>query len=218
MKHSKTKPQETQPKRRPTMADVAKRAGVGAATVDRVLNERGNVSEDVRRVIEMAREFGLRRTLPPSYKPILRINLILPRPNLPLLEQMAQEFRKIVRSTDRSLNLQITTLNDGKARKCRRGLADECGVAQRCRCRCAGPHADPRCGARADQRNIPVVTMISDLLGSRRLAYAGTNHNAARRTAGLFISRVGPPEGSVIIVCDYLGFQSHDARVSGLRE
>lgn len=41
---------------RPKLKDVARVAGVGTATVDRVLNERGNVSEEVRRkVIEAAR-------------------------------------------------------------------------------------------------------------------------------------------------------------------
>lgn len=219
MSYSKPKPQEMQPKRRPTMGDVAERAGVGTATVDRVLNERGNVSEDVRRrVIEIARELGLRRTLPPSYKPILRINLILPRPKLPLLEHMAQEFRKIVRGTDHSLNLQITTLTDEKPESVAKALLAS-AASHNAVVVYAQDHPLIRDAVNVlAQRNIPVVTMISDLPGSRRLAYAGTNHHAAGRTAGLFISRMGPPEGSVIIVCNHLGFQSHAARVSGFRE
>jgi len=60
------------------MQDVARIAGVGTATVDRVLNERGNVSENVRRkVIDAARSIGLRRQLPPFYRPRIRINLVL---------------------------------------------------------------------------------------------------------------------------------------------
>ena len=44
---------------------LAKRIGVGVATVDRVLNERGGVSpETTRRVLEAAREAGLKRILP----------------------------------------------------------------------------------------------------------------------------------------------------------
>ena len=43
------------------LQDVARLAGVGIATVDRVLNERGNVSPaTARRVIEAARELGYR--------------------------------------------------------------------------------------------------------------------------------------------------------------
>ena len=41
---------------RTTLFDVANLAGVGSATVDRVINERGNVSEDIRkRVLDAAR-------------------------------------------------------------------------------------------------------------------------------------------------------------------
>jgi LacI family transcriptional regulator len=44
---------------------LAKRIGVGVATVDRVLNERGGVSpETTRRVLQAAREAGLKRILP----------------------------------------------------------------------------------------------------------------------------------------------------------
>ncbi len=48
-----------------SLAALAKRIGVGVATVDRVLNERGGVSpETTRRVLQAAREAGLKRILP----------------------------------------------------------------------------------------------------------------------------------------------------------
>ena len=61
----------------------------------------------------------------------------------------------------------------------------------------------------------PVVTMISDLPGSARLAYAGTDHSKAGRSAGYFLSRMARP-GPVIVLCNHLGFQSHAERVRGL--
>jgi LacI family transcriptional regulator len=203
--------------RRPTMADVAAAAGVGPATVDRVLNERGNVSEDVRRkVIAAARQLGLRRKLPPSYRPLIRINLILPRPNLPLLEHMAQEFRKIVGVTDRSLNLQITTLPDERPESVAQALS-----STSCNAVIVYAQDDPVIRVAVDQlaeKSIPVVTMISDLPGTKRLAYAGTNHRAAGRSAAFFICRMAPGPGAVVIVCNHLGFQSHADRVAGFRE
>ncbi|MEK1851970.1 MAG: LacI family DNA-binding transcriptional regulator [Phyllobacterium sp.] len=45
--------------------DVAKLAGVGIATVDRLLNERGNVKpETALRIIRAVRQLGLQRILP----------------------------------------------------------------------------------------------------------------------------------------------------------
>jgi LacI family transcriptional regulator len=77
-----------------TLTDVAKRACVGPETVDRVINERGNVSEATqRRVVEAARELGLRRTLPDSYRRHVRIEVVMARPELPLISRMHQEFR-----------------------------------------------------------------------------------------------------------------------------
>lgn len=199
------------------MADVAAAAGVGSATVDRVLNERGNVGEDVRRrVLDAARELGLRRKLPPAYKPIIRINLILPRPNLPLLEHMAQEFRKIVRATDRSIHLQISTLPDEKPATVAKAILGSSTNAV-----IVYAQDDPLIRDAVDRlaaQKIPVVTMISDLPGTRRLAYAGTDHRAAGRAAGLFVSRMLPRPGPVVIVCNHLGFQSHADRVEGFRE
>ncbi len=70
--------------KRITLHDVASRAGVGSATVDRVINERGQVSEEVsRKVLAAARELGLRRVLPQSHHGLIRINVILARPELP---------------------------------------------------------------------------------------------------------------------------------------
>ena len=57
-----------------TLSEVAAKAGVGSATVDRVINERGNVSEQTRKkIVDVARELGLKRILPASYRRHVRI-------------------------------------------------------------------------------------------------------------------------------------------------
>lgn len=203
--------------KRPTMSDVAALAGVGSATVDRVLNERGNVREDVRKkVIDAARSLGLRRQLPPSYKPTIRINLILPRPTLPLLASMAEEFKKIARNLERSILLQVSTLADEKpqtiAAALKSTLCDAVIVY-------AQDHPLIREAIEIlHDRDVPVVTMISDVLGTRRLAYAGTNQYAAGRSAGFFVGNMARQGGPAIILCNQLGFQSHAQRVEGFRD
>ncbi|WP_287367912.1 LacI family DNA-binding transcriptional regulator, partial [Mesorhizobium sp.] len=49
-----TKPRSRRGGGRPTIADVARKAGVGAITVSRALREPGRVSEDLRRQIQAA--------------------------------------------------------------------------------------------------------------------------------------------------------------------
>lgn len=207
------KPTETRPK----LKDVARIAGVGTATVDRVLNERGNVSEDIRRkVINAARSVGLRRQLPPSYKPLIRINLILSRPDLPLLARMAVEFRNLTKTRDSRISLHITTLQDEASETIAAALrATDCNAVI--------VYAQNNAIIRnaiddLHTRGIPVVSIISDLSGSKQLAYAGTNHHAAGRTTGYFVARMIPQEGQVVILCSHLSFQSHIERIAGFRE
>ncbi len=63
--------------RRQGMADVAQLAGVSLSTVDRVLNERGSVSDSKRRkVLQAAQVLGLKRLLPSALHGLLRFALI----------------------------------------------------------------------------------------------------------------------------------------------
>lgn len=199
-----------------TLHDVARLAGVGSATVDRVINERGNVSDDVRQqVLQAARDLGLKRLLPISHHRMVRINVILARPELPLIRRMGIEFRRLSDRMDHSVSIHRTTLDDESATTIAEALL-------RSPCDAAVVYAQDHPLIRdaiADlaARGKPVVTMISDLPGSARLAYAGTDHSKAGRSAGYFLSRMARP-GPVIVLCNHLGFQSHADRVRGLTD
>src|SRR6202051_5261142 len=92
---------------------VAERAGVGSATVDRVLNERGNVSpKTAQKVIVAARQVGLKRILPGSYHKSVRIEVLLIRPELPLIKRINQYFANIASTLDRSVIINRTILKD----------------------------------------------------------------------------------------------------------
>lgn len=201
-------------KQRITLQAVATLAGVGSATVDRVINERGNVSDAVRRrVLEAARELGLRRLLPVSHHAMLRINVILARPELPLIERMGVEFRRMAQRMDRSVVIHRTVLQDEAPATIANALLRNPGDAAIVY---AQDHPLIHAAiAELAARDRPVVTMISDIPGSARLAYAGTDHIKAGRSAGYFLTRMSPP-GEVIVLCNHLGFQSHSERVHGL--
>jgi LacI family transcriptional regulator len=68
------------------------------------------------------------------------------------------------------------------------------------------------------KRGVHVVTMISDLPNSCRLAYAGMDHYQAGRTAGYLMHSVTRSPGSVVILCNHLGFEGHARRVKGFSE
>lgn len=194
---------------------VAERAGVGVATVDRVLNERGNVSgKTTLRVLEAARALGIRRILPETHRRLLRIEVILARPDLPLIGRMHQEFNRLAAGIDRSVVIQRTILADETPRLLSQALrATTCDAVVIYAQEHESIHAAID---RLHDRGVPVVTMISDLPQSARLAYAGTDHYRAGRTAGYFLSRTVHRPGPLLVLCNHLGFQSHAQRLRGL--
>ncbi|MGH6806310.1 MAG: LacI family DNA-binding transcriptional regulator, partial [Ensifer adhaerens] len=64
-----------------TLKHVAAEAGFGTATVERVLNGRGGVRpETVEKVLLAVRKLGYGRTLPEPHRGVIRIEVILVRP------------------------------------------------------------------------------------------------------------------------------------------
>ena len=104
--------------RKPLLRRVAESAGVSSATVDRVLNERGNVSpKTAQKVINAARQIGLKRILPSSYHKGVRIEVLLIRPELPLIKRINQYFINIASTLDRSVIVNRTILKNDDPKK-----------------------------------------------------------------------------------------------------
>lgn len=204
-----------------TLSDVAKRARVGTASVDRVINDRGNVSEEVRKkVLQAARELGLRRMLPQTHRPHrrhIRIDVILARPELPLIARMGFEFRRLSTSLDRSIIIHRTVLEDERPETLAKAL-----TKTNCDTVVSYMQDHPVVRAAVEElistRGVPVVTVISDVPGSARIGYAGTDDYRAGRSAGYFITRMGRQPGPVVILCNDLGFKSHSDRVRGFSQ
>jgi len=203
--------------RRVTLSDVARRAGVGTASVDRVINDRGNVSEDVsKRVLQAAKELGLRRMLPQAHRRLIRIDVILARPELPLIARMGFEFRRLSTSIDRSIVIHRTVLEDERPETLARAL-----TKTSCDAVVSYMQDHPVVHAAVEElsaRGVPVVTVISDVPGSARIGYAGTDHYKAGRSAGYFITRMGCAPGPILILCNHFGIQSHADRVRGFSQ
>lgn len=202
---------------RARLDDVAALAGVGIATVDRVLNERGNVSpETARKIIEAARQLGLPRTLPVPYRRGLRLDVILVRPDTPFFERLNEAFIRIAATLDRSVIVQRTFVDESKPQQ----IAD--------RILSTKGHALIICGqenaavidavTHVTAAGIPVVTVVSDLPTSPRLAYVGVDHYGTGRTAAFFMARMVRRQGPVIVLCHSFGYRAHAERVSGFRD
>jgi LacI family transcriptional regulator len=211
-RHEKAKPG----RKRATIEDVAAFAKVGVATVDRVLNERAGVRpETARAVLKAARRLGLRRILPPSHHAGLRIEVLLNRRELPLIARMAEAFEYIGRGLDHSIILQRTLLADD----------EPAHIAARLKATSSNavviyaPEDEVVVQAvdAVTAAGVAVVTVISDLPSSRRLAYAGIDHYMAGETAGFFLCQMVRRRGPILVLCHNFRIQSHSERIRGLR-
>ena len=199
------------------LEDVARLAGVGVATVDRVLNERGNVAPaTARRVIEAARQLDLKRILPHPYVRRVRIEVLLARADPRFLARLIQGFDAVAATLDRAVILLRTTLPE----------AAPTAVAARLR----GSGADgfilygedhPDIAAAVDAlaaAGRPVVSIVTDVSrATRRLAYVGIDNLKAGRTAGFLAARLARRSGPVLILTNSVDFRAHRDRIEGFR-
>jgi LacI family transcriptional regulator len=175
-----------------TIADIAARAGVGTATVDRVLNKRPGVNtETVQRVLQVIAEIG---TPPQRGRPRrdanFRFAFVLPAEESPFLDLVD---RQIAQSAGDFRHQHITEvtyrLDAGDGNQFAAGLAQlaDCeGVAL------MAPDLPPVKLAINElvRSGVHVVTLFSDVAGSMRETHLGADNRAAGRTAGLLLARM----------------------------
>ncbi len=202
---------------RARLAQVAELAGVGIATVDRVLNERGNVSpEKTRKVIDAARRLKLARSLPAAYRRGLRLDVILARPDLPLFERLNRAFVDAASTLDRSVIVHRSFIDEAKPQ-----LAAERILATKADAVILYGQELPSvidAVTSITAGGKPVVTLCSDLPTSPRLAYVGIDHYSAGRTAAYFMTRMARRPGVVIVLTHGLDYRAHAQRIGGFRD
>ena len=98
-----------------TFREIAVRAGVGTATVERVLNGRGGVRpETVEKVIAAARRLDYPKRLPELHKGVLRVEVLLARPELHFIARLSRAFERIAATLDTSIMVHRTFVDEDK--------------------------------------------------------------------------------------------------------
>ncbi|HSV60294.1 MAG TPA: LacI family DNA-binding transcriptional regulator [Variovorax sp.] len=180
----------------PTIADIARKAGVGTATVDRVLNRRPGVNaETVQRVLQVVEELGTpQQPGRPKRGANARFAYVLPAEETPFFElverQIAQAAGDFRHNHITEVTHRIDTSDPAR-------FADELAQVGECEgiALCA-PDLPPvkRAINELVRAGVHVVTLFSDVAGSMRETYIGADNRAAGRTAGLLLGRMGGKE------------------------
>ena len=204
---------------KPTVHDIASRAGVSLATVDRVLNRRPGVSARTREKVDLAvSELGFvrdvaaanlakGRTYPLTFLIPSNDNSFMRGLRLALDE--ARERAGVERIAIRLVDVPAfdaaalaTALRDAAAEQ-------PAGIAF------VAVDAPDVAAAAAEvvSAGIPLVTLVSDLSGAERDHYAGIDNTAAGRTAASLLGRfAGGRRGKVAVLAGSMLVRDHRER------
>lgn len=203
-----------------TLAEVARLAGVGEATVDRVLNERGNVSPaTAERVIRIARELGMKRVLPDEWHRLRHVEVFLSDSDTFFFKQLSQSFMQAADTLGkRRLVLHRTFVNEAEparlAKMLTQAAAGRDGIIL-----FGSDHPEVVAAVNAVMaRGVPVITLVTELPGTRPLCHVGIDQYAAGRTAGWLLEQWCHQPGEVLVVCGPLEVLVHRERLRGCRE
>lgn len=212
---------------KPTIQTVAQMAGVSRGTVDRVLNGRAHVREDVRlRVLEAIRQSGYvsprdthQRQFQQAYPP-MKLGVLLPnwegQFRTEVDEGIAQAQVELESTGIHILIRRCETDIPAEALKLLDELT-EAGASGLAVCAANDPSITARISALADE-GIPCVTFNSDLPDSRRLCFVGQDIYKAGRVAGGLMSRCIPAGSQLLATVGNLKFDGHRQRLAGFRD
>ncbi len=213
-------------KRKIRIADIAREAGVGVATVDRVLNKRPGVkahtAERIHDAIERLENSvdhsgGLR-----AGGTKVLFDFILPAGTNTFMNNLHDAIlRAAEHVSPQGVNVRCHRIEGFNAQ----ALADAIRVI--------GPSSNGLGVVALDHpivrealnniadRDIPVITLVSDLSNSRCRGYVGLDNRAAGRTAGHLMGRfTARSEGKVVLIAGSIGlsYRDHQEREFGFRD
>lgn len=210
--------------RRPTLVDVAERAQVSLATVDRVLNRRSGVSpRTVERVEQALVKLGYRPD-PAAVRLARGIQynfcFILPTGNNTFMSLLANQVQRSLQWLDEQNTfgdmLRIDVFDPQVLADALRDLIGRYhGVAV-----VALDHPAVRDAINAlVDSGMAVVTLVSDVPASRRHRYIGIDNSAAGRTAGTLMGRFSANRrGKLGLIAGSLALRDHAERLFGFQQ
>jgi LacI family transcriptional regulator len=191
---------------RVTIAMVAKEAGVSRGTVDRVINNRGNVKPEVEKHIrEIIEKLGYkpnRIASALSYnknpKKIVIIARDIGECNNELIFKGIENGTKTV--SDNGIDVDVWTYNDSDIKTCL--LLLDRALSEGYDAVAVNVMDDPEIAQEINKvvdNGIPVVTYNSDITGSKRCCFIGQDLYKSGRVAGGLVGRLMNPERRVLI-------------------
>lgn len=200
--------------------EVAERAGVSVSSVERVMNDRANVSAVTRaKVLAAAEGLGLRRILPGPHIGNLRIEAILPANKTEYWAKLSQGLKETAKLLPRGITLNRTFVAENNPAAMVEAIARSAG---RRAALIVAAEVDPEVenSLAKVMRRGEIVVSVSTMMRNLPLhAFSGIDNMAAGRTAAALIDfALRKTAGRVLVLQGNATLQSHLDRIAGFRE
>ncbi|MFT3972829.1 MAG: LacI family DNA-binding transcriptional regulator [Amaricoccus sp.] len=199
----------------PTFADIARAAGVGTATVERVLNGRGGVRPaTVERVLAAARSLDYPRRLPDVHRGLLRIEVILVRPETTFYRRLSRAFERIAATLDPVVRVHRTFADEADPPAIAALIAS--GDRRAGLILAVPDHPAIRAAVEGVAPQLPLVHVVTRAHPTLGELVAIDNY-AAGRTAAHFLARMQGRLGGLVAIGHPI-YQVHRERLRGFSD
>nr|WP_319488773.1 LacI family DNA-binding transcriptional regulator [uncultured Caproiciproducens sp.] len=205
-----------------TIKDIAKMANVSRGTVDRVLNNRGSVNHEVElRIRKIALDLGYKpnragKALAARKKPI-KIGCLLPSVDNPFFNDVMLGLRAAERElSDYGFSLDLVQQKGYDVNvhlDAIQSLVDN-GADALCLTTVDVPLIIDKINELI-RSGLPIATINSDVRGTSRLFYVGSNYIKGGKTAAGILSLMLKEKGKILIVTGSVKMQGHNKRIQG---
>ncbi|WP_075701451.1 LacI family DNA-binding transcriptional regulator [Pseudovibrio brasiliensis] len=198
------------------ISEIANIAGVSTATVDRVLNDRKNVSESTRQRVLQARAAIENGETPITRNKPWRFKVFLPEDAGPSTDYLASCFQDVGAMGNATIECVFTRKMEPSvlARKLRNCIGQGIDAVA------FQALDDPRVHdalIELESYKIQTLALLSGIESKSVVGYVGIDNRAAGRTAGYLIGRMAKSPGPIAILTGGQLYRSHEEREMGCR-
>ncbi len=211
-------------KRRATVADIAALAGVGVATVDRVLNGRAPVrKETADRVLEAAERLGYyavpllcRRAVPRLTN--IRLGFVLQKRSDPFYQNIADGLRgALAERQDVRAKMDIVFVDEISAQSLSEAILE---VGARCDALAYVAIEHPLIVAAIQElhsRGKPTFSLLSEVGANGASAYIGLDSRKVGHTGALITAKMAAPTGKIAVLVGSHRYRGQELSEIGFR-
>ena len=194
-----------------TIQQIAERAGVSRGTVDRALNHRGRINPEVaEKICRLADEMGYvqkeRKRSRTAKDERLKIGVVTQLARSSFMQEVNRGIEKAAQELkEKGIQLILKeglSVDEDEQLQAIEELEQE-GIRGLAVMPVDSEAVREKLNALIEEKNIPVVTFNSDIVGTRRACFVGMDNRKSGRTAAGLLGMMTRGSGKILIITGY---------------